>query len=47
MDLTINAFIPASYIPEEGQKLELYKRIAGIENQDEADDMLDELLDRF
>ena len=47
VDLTINAFIPASYIPEEGQKLELYKRIAGIENQEEAEDMLDELLDRF
>ena len=47
VDLAINAFIPASYIPEEGQKLELYKRIAGIENQEEAEDMLDELLDRF
>ena len=47
IDLTVSAFIPASYIPDEGQKLELYRRIASLENQEEAEDMTDELIDRF
>ena len=36
-----------SYIVNEVQKLDIYKRIAGIENEKERDDMRDELLDRF
>lgn len=47
IDLDADAFIPANYILNEEQKLEIYKRIAGIENQGECDDMKDELLDRF
>ncbi len=47
IDLTIDAFIPDSYIGNEFQKLDIYKRIAGIETQQEYDDMLEELLDRF
>ena len=47
VDLDVDAFIPPSYIVNEVQKLDIYKRIAGIENQKERDDMLDELLDRF
>lgn len=47
IDLSINAFIPDSYIAEEGQKLDLYKRIAAIETEDEAENMLDECIDRF
>ena len=47
VDLVMDAFIPPSYIPNEGQKLDVYKRIAGIENRDEAEDMLEELMDRF
>ena len=43
----MDAFIPPSYIVNEVQKLDIYKRIAGIENQKERDDMKDELLDRF
>ena len=38
--------LPA-YIPNEYQKLDIYKRIAGIENQEEYEDMLEELMDRF
>jgi transcription-repair coupling factor (superfamily II helicase) len=47
IDLTMDAFIPDSYISNEFQKLDIYKRIAGIETQEEYDDMLEELLDRF
>ena len=47
IDLDVDAFIPPSYIVNEIQKLDIYKRIAGIENVKERDDMLDELLDRF
>ena len=47
VDLNIDAYIPASYIPNEYQKLDIYKRIAGIETQQDYDDMLEELLDRF
>ncbi len=47
IDLDVDAFIPPSYIMNEVQKLEIYKRIAVIENQAESEDMRDELLDRF
>ena len=47
VDLDVDAFIPPSYIVNEVQKLDIYKRIAGIENVRERDDMKDELLDRF
>lgn len=47
VDLSIDAFIPDTYISNEFQKLDIYKRIAGIENQSDYDDMLEELLDRF
>ena len=47
IDLNIDAFIPDSYISNEFQKLDIYKRIAGIESQQEYDDMLEELIDRF
>ncbi|MDE7252358.1 MAG: transcription-repair coupling factor [Acetatifactor sp.] len=47
IDLDVDAFIPPTYIVNEVQKLDIYKRIAGIENESERDDMRDELLDRF
>ncbi len=47
IDLDVDAFIPPAYIVNEVQKLDIYKRIAGIENERERDDMRDELLDRF
>ena len=39
MDLNVDAFIPDSYIPNEYQKLDIYKRIAAIENEEEMEDM--------
>ena len=47
VDLNVDAYIPDSYISSEFQKLDIYKRIAGIETQQDYDDMLEELLDRF
>ncbi|MGN1205251.1 MAG: transcription-repair coupling factor, partial [Lachnospiraceae bacterium] len=47
VDLNVDAFISPEYIVNETQKLDIYKRIAGIENEKERDDMRDELLDRF
>ena len=47
VDCDIDAFIPSTYIRNEYQKLDIYKRISGIENDEEYSDMLDELQDRF
>ena len=47
VDLDADAYIPPSYIMNELQKLDIYKRIASIENEDECEDMKEELLDRF
>lgn len=47
IELKMDAFIPADYIPNEFQKLDVYKRIAEIETEPERDDMVDELIDRF
>jgi transcription-repair coupling factor (superfamily II helicase) len=47
IDLDVDAFIPDRYIKSEMQKLDIYKRIAGIETAEEYSDMQDELIDRF
>lgn len=47
VECDIDAYIPSSYIKNEYQKLDIYKRISGIENDEEYMDMQDELLDRF
>ena len=43
----MDAFVPPSYIKNEALKMDIYKRIAGIETMEEYEDMQDELLDRF
>ena len=47
IDFNIDAYIPPSYIKNEAQKMEIYKRIAAIETDEDAMDMRDELIDRF
>ncbi|MBQ4090971.1 MAG: transcription-repair coupling factor [Clostridia bacterium] len=42
-----DAFIPESYVKYAGQRMTLYKRIALIRNKYDADDIADELMDRF
>ena len=47
VDMDIDAYIPDSYIVNENQKMDVYKRIASISSKEEMDDMRDELTDRF
>ncbi len=47
VDLSMDANIPASYIRNESQKMDIYRRIAGIGSRSDYEDMLDELIDRF
>ena len=47
VDCDIDAYIPGSYIKNEYQKLDIYKRISVIEDEEEYMDMQDELMDRF
>lgn len=47
VDLPVDAYIPDDYIRAELQKLDIYKRIAVIENTEERIDMEDELVDRY
>lgn len=47
LDIKVDAYIPANYVQNENQKLDLYKRIAAICEEGETEEMLDELTDRF
>ena len=47
VDMEMDAFIPSTYIMNEIQKLDVYKRIAAIETEDELMDMQEELVDRY
>ena len=46
-DLTVNAHIPDRYVPSPEQRMDLYRRIAAIRSNDDASDLLDEMLDRY
>ena len=46
-DLTVNANIPERYVSSPEQRMDLYRRIAAIRTDDDASDLLDELLDRY
>ena len=46
-DLTVNAHIPDRYVPSAEQRMDLYRRIAAIRSEAEADDLVDELIDRY
>lgn len=47
VDMNVSAFIPGNYIVNEYQKIDIYKRIASIENEQEKEDITEELNDRF
>ncbi|HNY00316.1 MAG TPA: transcription-repair coupling factor [Oscillospiraceae bacterium] len=46
-DLAVAANIPDRYVPGQEQRMDLYRRIALIRTEEEADDLTDELIDRF
>jgi transcription-repair coupling factor (superfamily II helicase) len=43
----ISANIPESYIDDDGQRVDLYRRIAMIQTEDDRSDILDEMIDRW
>ncbi len=47
IDIRVDAHLPESFILNEKQKLEIYKDIAMLENEEQASDLKDELIDRF
>ena len=47
VDIKIDAYIPDNYITDEMQKIEIYKKIAAIENKEDYDYIIDELEDRY
>lgn len=47
VDMEVDAYIPATYIRNEVQKLDMYKRVAEITSEEERMDLADELVDRF
>ena len=47
IDLNVDAYIPDSYIPNEYHKLDIYKRVAAIESEEDMEEMTGELIDRF
>ena len=46
-DLTVSANIPEKYVASSETRMDLYRRIASISDRDDADDVIDELIDRF
>lgn len=50
-DCTINigrdSYIPESYISDAAQRIDIYKKIAAVENEEDMDDIAAELLDRY
>lgn len=42
-----DSYIPKTYIPSEAQRIDIYKKIAHVKTEADADDIADELLDRF
>ena len=47
IDIKADAFIPQTYISNEKQRLEIYKKIAAVEDEAQRDEILEELIDRF
>lgn len=47
IDIKVDGFVPTKFIEDEEQKIEVYKKIASIENKDDYGELLDELIDRF
>jgi len=47
IELPVEAFIPSTYISDTNQKVEIYKRLAGLTSAAELPELEDELVDRF
>lgn len=47
VDTDWDAYIPEDYIPDTRQKVEIYKKISALKDENDQEDLLDELIDRF
>ncbi len=47
VDVRVGAHIPEDYIDNLAQRIDIYKKIAAIQNEEDAMDLIDELIDRF
>ena len=47
IDLNVTSYIPDSYISDSNQKIEIYQDIALCKNEEDIQDIVDELIDRF
>jgi transcription-repair coupling factor (superfamily II helicase) len=45
--LSVSASIPDKYVPSPEQRMDLYRRIAAVQSEEEADELVDELIDRY
>ncbi len=47
IDLNISSYIPESFISDQGQKIEIYQDIANCKTEDDIQNVIDEIIDRF
>ncbi len=47
IDISVNAYLPESYIPSSNQRIDMYKKIASISCEDDKFEIEDELIDRY
>lgn len=47
VDLDVDAYLPDTYIENHNQRIDIYKRIAAIESEDDKFELEDELIDRY
>lgn len=47
ISLDVDAYIPDAYVSDGYQKIQMYKRVKGIETEEEMTELQDELIDRF
>ena len=47
IELAVDAYIPGDYVEDAMHKIELYQQIAALQNETQAGEMLDEIIDRF
>ncbi|WMJ76472.1 MULTISPECIES: transcription-repair coupling factor [unclassified Sedimentibacter] len=47
VDISVDGYIPSTYIENEEQKIEIYKKIAAASSKDDIYDITEEIIDRF
>ena len=47
IDLNVTSYIPDEYIPDANQKIEIYQNISLCQNEEDLQNVIDEIIDRF